>query len=144
MSKSFRLLAAAALTALAASAHADFVTSSQGVNFTFHTVDSDTFTLRIQNADNATGNWAPADYLSFLGFDAITGAQQTVTGAQVTVNPAQNPVTSWSFTAAQLTGQGCGNAGNSGAICLDANPNVLLSSDLLFTVNLLGLSLIHI
>ena len=136
MSKSLRLLIASALTTLAAtSAHADFVTSSQGVNFTFHTLDANSFTLRIQNAPDATGDWAPASYLSFLGFAKLNG---TATGAQVTVNPTPGQAITWSFTGGQLTGQGCGKADNSGAICLDADPNVVLSNDMLFTIDLAG------
>lgn len=133
-----QILSAALLATAGAAAQADYVTSSQGVDFTFHTVDADSFTLRIENADNATGNWSTANYLSFLGFDGLVGTGGRITGAHVSVTPAGTPVSQWSFTAAQLTGQGCGNGGNSGAICLDANPNIRLSSDLLFSIDLIG------
>lgn len=138
MSKSMRLIAATLLTALAASAQADFVTASQGVTFTFHTVDTDTFTLRIQNADNATGDWKTADYLSYLGFNGLGGKLPGLTGVNVAVTPAPGSTIQWSFTHTELAGQGCNKNGNSGAFCLDANPNILLTGDMLFTIDLLG------
>jgi hypothetical protein len=138
MSKSLRLVAATLLTALAASAQADFVTSSQGVTFTFHTVDTDTFTLRIQNADNATGDWKTADYLSYLGFNGLGGKLPGLTGVNVSLSPAPGYSVQWSYTHTELAGQGCNKNGNSGAFCLDANPNILLTGDMLFTIDLLG------
>lgn len=138
MSKSLRLVTATLLTALATAAQADFITSSQGVTFTFHTVDTDTFTLRIQNADQATGDWQTADYLSYLGFNGLGGKLPGLTGVNVSVSPAPGGTVQWSYTHTELAGQGCNKNGNSGAFCLDANPNILLTGDLLFTIDLLG------
>lgn len=138
MSKSIRLLAAAVLTALAAtSAHADFVYSTQGVSFTYHGVDSDTFTLRIQNALEATGNWGPATHLGYLGFKNL-GDLSTLTAADVTVSPTPVNIIQWTYTAGELTGNGCNANSSSGAICLDATPDLPLSNDLLFTIDLHG------
>lgn len=138
MSSSIHRTATALLALAAASAQADYVTSSQGVDFTFHAVDADSFTLRIQNANHATGDWSTADYLSYLGFDGLVGNKGKITGASVSVQPSSNALVIWSFSASQLMGQGCGTNGNSGAICLDANPNIQLTSDLLFSIDLLG------
>ncbi|HEY8880798.1 MAG TPA: PEP-CTERM sorting domain-containing protein [Roseateles sp.] len=138
MSKSIRLLMAAALTALAAtSAQADFVYSTQGVDFTYHRVDTDSFTLRIQHALDATGDWAPATHLGLLGFKNI-GTLGNLSGAQVTVSPAPATAIQWMLTAGELTGNGCNSNANSNAICLDASPDLPLTNDLLFTVDLLG------
>lgn len=136
--KSLRLIAASLLTALAAAAHADYVTTSQGVEFTFHVVDANTFTLEIKNADAATGNWSSADYLSYLGFDGLGSKLPGLTGVDVSLTPTPSTTISWAYTHTELAGQGCNKSGNSGAFCLDANPNILLTSGLLFTIDLLG------
>ena len=137
MSKSIRLLAAALLAAAATSAHADFVHSTQGVSFTYHGVDANTFTLRIQNALDATGNWAPATHLGYLGFKGL-GNLSALTGVQVTVNPAPASSILWTYTAGEVTGNGCNANANSNSICLDATPDLPLSNDLLFTIDLIG------
>lgn len=137
MSKSFRLLAATVLTALAASAHADFAYTSQGVDFTYHGVDSNTFTLRIENALDATGNWASATNLGFLGFKGL-GDLGGLSGVNVNVAPAPGGSVQWTYTLGELTGNGCNSNANSGGICLDATPDLALSNDLLFTIDLLG------
>jgi len=138
MTTPIRLLIASALTALAAtSAQADFAYSTQGVTFTYHGIDADSFSLRIQGALDATGSWAPATHLAYLGFKNL-GDLSGVTGASVTINPTPASAINWSLTAGELSGQGCNSNSNSNAICLDANPDVKLSNDLLFTVDLIG------
>ncbi|MBW8847217.1 MAG: PEP-CTERM sorting domain-containing protein [Burkholderiales bacterium] len=136
-STSVRLLVAALLTGLAASAQADFVYSTQGVDFTYHDVDADTFTLRIQHALDATGSWAPATNLGFLGFKGL-GNLGGLTGVNVNVAPAPSASVNWSYTLGELTGSGCNSNANSGGICLDATPDLALTNDLLFTVDLVG------
>jgi hypothetical protein len=138
MPKSLRLVAASMLTTLAAAAQADYVTSSQGVDFTFQVVDANTFTLEIKNADEATGNWQTADYLSYLGFNGLGGKLPGLSGVNVSLSPAPSTTISWAYRHTDLAGQGCSQSGNSGAFCLDANPNIKLSSDMLFTIDLLG------
>lgn len=138
MTKSIRLLIASALTALAAtSAHADFAYSTQGVTFTYHGIDADSFSLRIQGALDATGSWAPATHLGYLGFKNL-GTLSGVTGANITINPTPASTINWSLTAGELSGQGCNTNANSNAICLDASPDVALTNDLLFTIDLAG------
>jgi hypothetical protein len=138
MSKSIRLLIASALTALAAtSAHADFVYSTQGVDFTYHTIDADSFSLRIQHALDATGDWATATHLGYLGFKNI-GTLGNLTGATVTITPAPAQTILWSLTSGELTGNGCNANANANGICLDASPDVALTNDLLFTIDLKG------
>jgi hypothetical protein len=137
MSKSIRLIAAALLAAAAAGAHADYVYSNQGVDFTYHGVDANTFTLRIEHALDATGNWAPATHLGYLGFKDL-GNLSTLTGVNVTVAPTPSTTVNWTYTAGELTGNGCNANANSNSICLDATPDLPLTNDLLFTVDLLG------
>ncbi|HEY0955158.1 MAG TPA: hypothetical protein VGE36_10400, partial [Roseateles sp.] len=141
MSKSLRLIAASLLTTLAATAQADYVASSQGVSFNFQVVDADTFTLEILNADKASGNWKTAGYLSYLGFNGLDGAGGKLpglSGVNVSVSPDPGTTISWAYTHTELAGQGCNKSGNSGAFCLDANPNIKLTGDMLFTIDLLG------
>lgn len=134
MPKPLRLIAAALLTTLAATAHADFVATSQGVDFTYHGVDADTFTVRIQNALDATGNWGPATYLGYLSVKGL--GTMTLTGVNVGVSTGAS---SWSFTRNELSSNNaCSGSGNSGALCLDASPDVTLTNDLTLTVDLLG------
>jgi hypothetical protein len=137
MSKTLRLMAAALLSAAAAGAQADFVHTAQGVSFTYHGVDANTFTLRIQNAMDATGSWASATHLGYLGFKDL-GSLSTLTGVQVAVNPAPASSIQWAYTVGEVTGNGCNANANSNAICLDATPDLPLSNDLLFTIDLIG------
>ncbi|MFG6490173.1 PEP-CTERM sorting domain-containing protein [Roseateles sp. BYS78W] len=138
MSKSLCLIAASLLTTLAAAAHADYVTTSQDVTFTFHVVDSNTFTLEILNGDTPSGNWSTAGYLSYLGFDGLGGKLPGLTGVNVSVTPSPSTTISWAYSHTELAGQGCNKTGNSGAFCLDANPNIQMTSDMVFTIDLLG------
>ena len=137
MSKSFRLLAATLLTALAASAHADFSYSTQGVDFTYHGVDTNTFTLRIENALDATGNWASATHLGYMGIKGL-GNLNGLSNVLVAVNPTPATTVTWGYTAGEATGNGCNANANSASICLDATPDLPLSNDLLFTIDLIG------
>jgi hypothetical protein len=138
MSKSIRLLAATLLTALAAtSAQADFVYTQQGAKFTYHGVDQNTFTLRIENILDATGNWASITHLGYLGVKGL-GNLANLTGAAVLVTPAPSSAINWSFTKGELTGNGCNSNANSSSICLDATPDLPLTNDILFTIDLLG------
>lgn len=136
MFKSLRLVAATAL--VAASAQAGYVVASQGVTFTLDALDSDSFTLRIQNANAATGDWQGTGYLSYLGFKFNGDKLPGLTGVNVSLTPAPGYAIQWSYTHTELAGQGCNKNGNSGAFCVDANPNIALTSDMLFTFDLLG------
>lgn len=137
MKNSIRLLVASTIAALCATAHAGLVSTSQGVTFTYEGVDADTFTLRIQNALDATGDWASATHLSFLGFKSL-GDLKGVTGANITITPTPAATVQWAVTAGELTGQGCNGNANSNAICLDASTDIALTNDLLLKIDLLG------
>lgn len=126
---------AAALTLICASAHASYVLSSQGVNFEFNQLDADSFTFKITNAGNATGNWSTDTHLGFLGFKDL-GPLAGITGATVTnISPASSSV--WNYSPQELNGNGC-LGGVSGGICLDANPDIPITNSMLFQVDLIG------
>jgi hypothetical protein len=125
--KTFLIGALAALFAVGAQASPTFYLQSQGVGFGFNQIDSDTFTLRIVGALDATGNWGPAtalDNLGFkdLGFDPTGG----------TLTPGN-----WAYSPNELNANGCAG-GDSGGVCFDAAPAFALSNDMLFTIDLTG------
>lgn len=130
-------IAAATLLLAAGAAHATSVVSSQGVTFSYDALDADSFTLRIQNAPAATGNWGPATHLGFLALKDL-GSFATLSSVQVSLNTGAS--TAWSFTTGELTGQGCGRSKANGAagFCIDAPQDLPLSNDMLLTVNLQG------
>ncbi|MFG6459526.1 PEP-CTERM sorting domain-containing protein [Roseateles sp. BYS96W] len=131
-------LCVAALSLACASAQAGYVLSSQGVSFEFNQLDADSFTFKITNADNATGNWASDTHLSFLGFKDL-GPLTGISNATVTnMLPASASV--WSYSTQELNGNGC-LGGNSGGICLDANPDIALANIMMFQIDLLGTTL---
>ncbi|MFT7771855.1 PEP-CTERM sorting domain-containing protein [Roseateles sp.] len=139
MSKSLRLAAAALLTVLAASAQAGFVTTSQGVAFSLQALNANTFTLDIQNANHATGNWSSATSIGYLGLKGL-GSLAGLTGVNVTVSSNSGAPVSWTLASfsGELGGQGCNKNANSGGICLDGLADLTLVNDLLFTIQLMG------
>jgi|GEM_PF-2793093 len=131
-------VATVSLSLACASAHADYQTAYNNVTFTFIQTSASSFTFKISNLDNRTGNWAPDTNLGFLAFKDL-GPLAGITGATVTnVQPASSSV--WTYSAQELNGNGC-LGGNSGGICLDANPDILLANDMVFQINLLGTTL---
>lgn len=135
---SIHRLCAVALSLVCASAQAGYVLSSQGVSFDFNQLDADSFTIKITNAENATGNWGPETHLGFLGFKDL-GALAGLTGATVTtITPFTTSV--WNFSTQELNGNGC-LGGNSGGICLDADPDIALAHEMLFQIDLVGTTL---
>lgn len=116
---------------------ADYSYTSQAVVFTYHRVDADSFTLRIQSALDATDTWGPATHLGYLGFKNI-GDLTGLTGVQVNVTPAPGTAITWTYTMTELNANGCSPNGNSGGICLHATPDLPLTNDLLFSIDLLG------
>lgn len=135
MFKSIRLLATAAFTLACASAQAGYVSTANGVNFTYQGVDANTFTVRIQNALDATGSWTDATHLGYLAVKGL-GAMSGLTGVSVSIASVSG--ISWSYTRTELNSNGCNTSGGGTTLCLDANPDVPLSNDLLFTIDLLG------
>lgn len=139
MSKSLHLVAATLLTALAASAHAGFVASSQDVDFRFQALNANTFTLDIQNANHATGNWAPATSLGYLGLKGL-GNLAGLTGVNVSASSNSGAPLAWTLASfsGELGGQGCNKNANSGGICLDGLADLALPNDLVLTIQLMG------
>jgi hypothetical protein len=124
------LFAAFAVLALSAQAAPTFIYQEQGVLFGFNQTDSNSFTLRIKGALDATGDWGPAtkiDNLGFkdLGFDPTGG----------TLTPGN-----WVYSPNELNANGCAG-GDSGGVCFDAAPPIALTNDMLFTIDLTGGSL---
>ena len=119
---------AAALSLGAMAAHAGTLTF-QGVTFTATTVDSDTFSLRIQNAlSGGTGDWANIQWLWLLGIkDVGTASGGSITGETVT------------WTNEELDGSGgCGPGTPPGATCFTWATPKTLSDDFTLTINLTG------
>ena len=128
--KKFLLTAAIVLAAASAQATPTFFYQEQGVLFGLNQTDSNSFTLRIKGALDATGDWASAtqiDNLGFknLGFDPTGG----------TLSPGN-----WNWSPNELTANGC-TGGDSGGVCFDAAPSIALTNDMTFTIDLLGGSL---
>jgi len=122
-------LAAAVLgcSLLGTAAQAAYALTFQSTTFTINAVDADTLTLRIQNALNASGDWAPAvslDNIAIKDIGSFTGGAVTGPG-------------SWSFSLNELNGNGCAG-GVSGGVCFDAAPPVALTNDMFFTIDLTG------
>lgn len=125
--KKHLLGALVALASVAAMAAPTFSTTEQGVGFTFNQTDSNSFTLRIEHALDATGDWAPATQLNAvafknLGFDPTGGS-----GA-----PGD-----FGFSPLELNANGC-SGGDSGGACFTAATPYSLTNDMLFTFDLLG------
>jgi hypothetical protein len=127
MKKTFLAGALVALLAVGAQAAPTFYLQEQGVLFGFNQIDSDTFTLRIKGALDATGNWTSAtalDNLGFkdLGFDPTGG----------TLTPGN-----WVWSPNELNANGCAG-GDNGGVCFDAAPAFALTNDMTFTIDLTG------
>ncbi|GCL65222.1 PEP-CTERM sorting domain-containing protein [Pseudaquabacterium pictum] len=138
MKKTIRIAAAclALLGSVSASAGAIFTYASQGVNFTFTELDSDTFTLRMVNMLDATGDWGPATRIGALGFK---GLGVSFSSATVSATLTSAPAGTWSAVEGELNAQGCSvNGAPDGAICFESAPPLLLTNDMLFTVDITG------
>jgi hypothetical protein len=131
-------LATVSLSLACASAHADYEDTFNNVTFDFIQTSASSFTFKISNLDNRTGNWAPDTDLGFFAFKDL-GPLTGITGATVTnVQPASSSV--WTYSAQELNANGCAG-GMSGGICMQAVPNIALTNDMEFQVNLLGTTL---
>lgn len=121
---------AAALAFGAAAANANTLTF-QGITFTTTAVDANTMTLQIDNALNATGDWAGIDFLGAFalkqeGGDVDTGSITNLGG--------------WTFSQKELSAGGCDNGNNKNA-CFTFSPLLALSNSMTFTMDLGGSSL---
>lgn len=96
----------------------------QGVTFGINAVDSNTFSLSIANALNATGDWAGITSLSdFHLRDLGTVSNLTLTG--------------WTVTDLQLNAGGC-TGGASGGFCFSKSPALPLSNNIVFNIDYTG------
>jgi hypothetical protein len=138
MLKPFRRALSCALLLASMAAQASYVLSSQNVVFTFDQLDADSFTLRIEGATAATGNWASADFLGTLAFKNI-GNLAGLSNVAVT-NLTPGVTSAWSFSTKEMNANGCAGGG-SGGICLTATPGMTLLDDMLFQFDLFGASL---
>lgn len=118
---------ASALAMICAPASASYVDVFQGVTFTFDQIDGDSFKLRIQGAQSATGDWADAQYLDNLAFKDLGSSFTGGSGSPGT----------WTFSVNELNNNGCAG-GDSGGVCFDANSPIALTDDMTFTFDLVG------
>lgn len=124
------LAAAAVATAALATplAHADYVLTSQGVTFTIAAVDTDTFTLKIDNLLNATGNWATVTQYGAFEFKDIG----SFTGG--TINPGNESAA----VNSGLSSNGCGQGNPQNTYCFTFTPLLAVGASNTFTIDMTG------
>lgn len=134
MKKLAGLFAAVIALMGSAPASAEYLYAEQGVNFTFSVVDSNTFTLRMVNALNATGDWAPATHVAAIGFKQL-GIDFQAAGVSASLTSV--PAGSWGYIQGELDADGCKDpTGQTGVICFENAPPLALTNDMLFTVDI--------
>lgn len=124
--KKFAIVVAGFLTMAAASAN---TLTYQGVTFNTWAVDSDTMGLSIENALNATGNWAGIGYLSAFEIKNLGGGG--VASAAVVSGPG-------AFVANVNNGlsanSGCVTGGTPGA-CFFSSPALALTNSMTWIID---------
>jgi hypothetical protein len=127
------LPAAAAAIAFGTPAIANSLVS-QGVTFETQALDSDTLQLSILNVTQATGNWAPVNFLKAFEIKNVGD----VTGAAIITGPAGT------YTATVEQGlsanAGCTTGGTPGA-CFFATPAIALTDSMIWTIDFVGTGL---
>ena len=110
----------------------------QNVTFDINAVDSDTFTLAITNAENATGDWAGVSALKAFEIKDIGN----VTG--VTMRSSSYSFASWASgnvdNGVSASGLGCTTGGTPG-FCFSAGTPVSLAHSMTWTFDVAGTSL---
>ena len=96
----------------------------QNVTFEINSVNANTFSLSINNALNATGDWAGAVSLSNFSLKDIG----TISGVSLT---------GWSVSSLELNAGGC-EGGSSGGSCFSKSPALPLTNSLTFNINYTG------
>ena len=102
----------------------------QGVTFAIEMVDSDTLTLRIQNASSTPDpDWSPAVSIANFQFKNMGD----FTGASVLAGPG-----TWTYGNFELASGACdGSKGKAKKVCMAASP-VALTDDMTWTVDVSG------
>jgi hypothetical protein len=119
-------LAVAAVASPAA--HAAFVLSEQGVTFTIAQVDADSFTLKIDNLLNATGNWATVTQYGAFEFKNIG----SFTGGAI------NPGSESALVNVGLSNNGCGQGNPQNTYCFTFTPLLAVGASDTFTIDMTG------
>lgn len=122
---------AAALALGSVTANAGTLTF-QGVTFTTTTVDSNTFTLQIQGALDATGDWANITHLWLLGIKNVGSV--SLTGGDIEGTAADT----WTNEELNASGNDCGPGSPPAASCFAFNPVFALTNDFTLTISLTG------
>jgi hypothetical protein len=119
------LVATAAVLSFGAAQAVDNTLTFQGVTFQTTVVDSDTLSLNILNALNATGDWTGIGFISAFeikGVGDITSAS----------------LAGWTSTVENgLNANGC-IAGDDKGACFTHTPALALTNDMTFTMDLVG------
>jgi len=111
--------------AMPASALPIYGLTFQDVTFSIEQIDSNTLKLRIQNALDASGDWASAVSISDFQFkDMGTPSGGSATGAGT-----------WIYTHDELNAGGCGGGDGAAKHCFDAVSPVALSNDMTWTID---------
>jgi hypothetical protein len=132
-------LAIASLAVAGTASATTYTATFQGVTFSIDAVNgSNTFTLTMTNALDATDDWAPATALQALGFKDL-GVDFSLAGAGATLTSSPAGSTAWSGINAELNGNGCSvNGSPDGAICFTGVPPLALTNSMTFTVTITG------
>jgi hypothetical protein len=135
------ILASAIAAAVAApAALAGYSATFQNVTFDFEVIDSDTFTFKITNADNANGDWAGVNFLSAfdikdIGFDwDNAGAGATAFYEPIGPNYDGHQSQLGASNLACIDQQN----GAKKSLCFPIDPDLPIAHEMLFTIDVTG------
>ena len=106
----------------------------QDVTFTFTATGASTFTLRIEGAPDATGDWATATHINALGFKDL-GIDFQAPGVTATMTSPSD----WNYVQGELDANACKDpSGQKAVICFEEASPLALANDMLFSFTING------
>lgn len=135
-----RAIAACAFTVAASAAQGAYVYSFQGVDFTLNAENgASQFTFQISGAPDATGDWASATRLGAFEFQGGEGLGINWGAAGVSATAIYQPGGATSVGQnIGLNAKGCDGGSPSHAICFAWSPQLVLTDEMNFTINIIG------